>query len=283
MESTFNARIPDLKTKLQQRGYKQAEIGNYISDVQCQDRTSELIPKRKTSDQRLTLTVKYSDKVSEIKQIIRETGEGLHQNPRLKRIFPHTPRIVYKKNPASLRNKLVRAKLPPEDQPGNTSQADQTVVRSQEPTHQVVVESQGRPSLASPSEFYEYKHPPTSKQLNVYPFTLFPKKKRMKPCCRKNCNLCKRLRHSSNFVKSRVNSRMFQVQPHGPPMTCHTKRVVYLIQCKQCHKQYVGQTTQQLNQRVNAHLSTIRSRTYHSMSWHFNNDHSLDYAYSDPT
>ena len=190
-------------------------------------------------------------------------------------IFPDTPRVAYRKNP-SLRNKLVRVQLQPVDPLEGTSSSDNFVVPPQPNKLTVVTRSASRPANVTPNEFYGYKTPPTFKQLSVYPFTLFPKRKLVKPCFRENCGLCKRLYHKSNFVKSKVNKRMLQVKSHGTPMTCHTKRVVYLIQCTECCKQYVGQTTKQLNHRVNAHLSSIRGKSRHSMSWHFNNDHPID-------
>jgi len=39
---------------------------------------------------------------------------------------------------------------------------------------------------------------------------------------------------------------------------CNTKYVVYMIQCKKCNKQYVGQTGQSLRQRIAAHLRNFR-------------------------
>ena len=274
-ESEFEARLSNLETKLQQRGYTHSEMSEFIGSINFQDREMELLPKKKDHDPRLTLTVTYSDKVSKIKQAVKETWNELQQNPRLKMIFPDAPRIAYRKNP-SLRNKLVRAQLKPVDPQEDRSSSNTTATLSRPNIPTMVTRSATKPPSATRSEFYSYKTPPTFKQSSVYPFTLFPKRKIVKPCFRKGCGLCKRLCHKSNFVKSKVNKRMYQVKPHGPPMTCHTKRVVYLIQCTECCKQYVGQTTKGLNIRINSHLSSIRGRSRHNMSWHFNNDHSID-------
>ena len=34
---------------------------------------------------------------------------------------------------------------------------------------------------------------------------------------------------------------------------CSTRKVIYLISCKKCNKQYVGQTSQQVSKRMNSH------------------------------
>ena len=58
---------------------------------------------------------------------------------------------------------------------------------------------------------------------------------------------------------------------------------IYIITCKKCHKQYVGQTNQQVSKRMNSHRYDIRnydesfSSYLSNVAVHFNeNDHSLD-------
>ena len=60
-----------------------------------------------------------------------------------------------------------------------------------------------------------------------------------------------------------------------PPMTCQSTRLVYLIQCDKCQKQYVGQTTQTLHTRMNHHIQHIKKKTFSKMWWHFNKEHSI--------
>ena len=105
----------------------------------------------------------------------------LQQNPRLRMIFPDTPRVAYRKIP-SLRNKLVRAQLKPVDPHVDTSSGNDIVALPQPNIPTMVIRSAATLSSATQSEFYGHKTPPTFKQLSVYPFTLFPKRK---PCFRK--------------------------------------------------------------------------------------------------
>ena len=75
-------------------------------------------------------------------------------------------------------------------------------------------------------------------------------------CGEHRCPLHSRLIHS-NTVRSKISRRTFQTHGTG---NCNTPRVVYLIQCKRCGRQYVGQTAQSLRARLAKHLTAIKSR-----------------------
>ena len=177
--------------------------------------------------------------------------------------------IAFKKNPF-LSNMLVRAKISHHNDISLTS--GPSTRGSTQPA-----KSQIKPIMESDFH-YTGKKPPTFKELNAFPFKLFKKTKSVKPCCRKQCNTCKRLNHSSNFVKSKVTGRCFPILTNGNAMTCQSSRVVYLIQCRQCTKQYVGQTTKPLHIRLNQHLHNIRGPkpSKNKLWWHFNKDHKIE-------
>ena len=44
------------------------------------------------------------------------------------------------------------------------------------------------------------------------------------------------------------------------PMTCKTKNVCYLINCKKCHQQYTGETQLEFHKRMNNHTNDIRQK-----------------------
>ena len=51
---------------------------------------------------------------------------------------------------------------------------------------------------------------------------------------------------------------------------CNTKRVVYMIQCRRCGRQYVSQTGQSLKDRIKNHLRKIRDhREVNTLHEHF--------------
>lgn len=73
-------------------------------------------------------------------------------------------------------------------------------------------------------------------------------------CNAVNCKLCGRLICSSDFVKSKVNGRPFPIATNYGQLTCKSEKVIYVIECIKCRKQYVGQTVPPLKVRINHHI-----------------------------
>ena len=76
---------------------------------------------------------------------------------------------------------------------------------------------------------------------------------------------------SPNFA-SYCTGRKFIFDTKGY-FSCKSKNVIYLITCKKCGIQYVGQTTQALHCRLNGHRSAIlgnKKNTY--LSNHFRSE-----------
>ena len=60
-------------------------------------------------------------------------------------------------------------------------------------------------------------------------------------------------------------------------LSCGTTSVVYLITCRRCGIQYVGETGQQLRSRMNNHRASIKNLQPQPLYKHFNSDgHSLE-------
>ena len=62
-------------------------------------------------------------------------------------------------------------------------------------------------------------------------------------------------------------------------LTCSSQGVIYLITCKKCKKQYVGQTQQKCNVRMNSQRFDIKHfpDSFTNVSEHFNSsDHSIN-------
>ena len=53
-------------------------------------------------------------------------------------------------------------------------------------------------------------------------------------------------------------------------MNCNTSSIIYLITCKKCHIQYVGQTTRALKDRLTDHRSNIKLQKPTAINIHFN-------------
>lgn len=84
-------------------------------------------------------------------------------------------------------------------------------------------------------------------------------------CSNKRCELCKSMPQTNTFKSSRtgISYKIFQ------KMTCNSKNVIYLITCKTCGIQYVGETVN-FRFRMNNHKSAIRNNNNNSVARHYN-------------
>ena len=85
-------------------------------------------------------------------------------------------------------------------------------------------------------------------------------------CPSVRCKVCKYLTTGTSFTSCR-NGKRFTIHES---ITCKTSNVVYLVTCKRCAMQYVGETSRPLADRVNDHLSCIRLRKKTPVGLHFN-------------
>ncbi len=70
-----------------------------------------------------------------------------------------------------------------------------------------------------------------------------------------NCKFCPKPSQPRTY-KSTTTGREYL----GPAnYTCKTENVIYLITCKKCGKQYIGETYRQFYIRMNEHLRYIRN------------------------
>ena len=83
------------------------------------------------------------------------------------------------------------------------------------------------------------------------------------------CKHCPRL-NKTGKIWSNHTGRKYLIPKK---ITCRSSNVIYCINCMTCGMQYVGQTKNELRQRVNNHLSTIRNRVDTPVARHFNRIH----------
>jgi hypothetical protein len=88
----------------------------------------------------------------------------------------------------------------------------------------------------------------------------------MHNCSSSRCRACNYI-VPNNVFKSSFNRRLFNIKSN---FTCKSSNIIYLITCKQCGMQYVGQTGRTLAERICDHLSNIRTRKSTPISLHFN-------------
>ena len=85
-------------------------------------------------------------------------------------------------------------------------------------------------------------------------------------CPMLKCKACNFITEIRSF-RSSVNNRTFKINQH---FNCKTTNLCYLINCRKCKKQYVGETERSLADRINDHLSCIRLKKPTPIGLHFN-------------
>ncbi|KAM5193578.1 uncharacterized protein ACMZJ9_017560 [Mantella aurantiaca] len=93
-------------------------------------------------------------------------------------------------------------------------------------------------------------------------------------CGSLKCSLCTYIESTTTFTNSKEN----KVYTISGNYNCTTKSVIYLITCKQCKLQYVGQTSLMMRRRFVDHLSRIKCKKGHLLAEHFNLDGHSDIA-----
>ena len=103
----------DFKFRLLERGYPQKLVNNIQAEVDFSSRNNTLKYKPKTSKNILPLVTTYNPGVPKLKESLMKNWSLISNNPNLARIFPNAPIVAYKKD-KSLKDLLVRAKIPPQ-------------------------------------------------------------------------------------------------------------------------------------------------------------------------
>ena len=74
-------------------------------------------------------------------------------------------------------------------------------------------------------------------------------------CCR-NCSNCRRMTRT-NLITSRSNGYSYTITDS---LSCRLQYVIYLIECRKCGLQYVGQTLNNLSVRLTQYMSDIKTK-----------------------
>ena len=88
-----------------------------------------------------------------------------------------------------------------------------------------------------------------------------------RPCHTNNRNMCCNHMKSCNSFKSAITNKVYRI---FHDVTCRTKMVVYLLECKLCPKvQYVGKSESPANIRINKHRDDCKISTSIDIDQHF--------------
>jgi len=241
------------KRNLLKRGYPRSLINETMKKVKFSMREKAIKPKTKknkleTEEEtpvRPTFVTRYCSRARRVFRIIQKNWSSLHSDHiAIQNYIRIRPMLAYRANP-NLAKKLVRAKLrrPPKKHNNvsyncsgisncsnnNSSNSDDTVTKS--PPHDIAI----------------------AKMANIKHNIDIGLKVTTKKCREHTCPLHGKLR-CTNQARSRVSGRAYITRGLAD---CNTRYVVYMIQCRRCDLQYVGQTSQSLKERMIRHMQKI--------------------------
>lgn len=85
-------------------------------------------------------------------------------------------------------------------------------------------------------------------------------------CTNPKCKACNHITETKTFNSSH-NNRIFTIKNK---FNCKSSNIIYLITCKKCKKQYVGESGRTLAQRITDHISYIKLKKDTATGLHFN-------------
>ena len=81
----------------------------------------------------------------------------------------------------------------------------------------------------------------------------------IKKCGSRICRTCPFIEECNFFISNSTGVKFFPKTNGYFPLNCKTQNVVYMIFCKRCNFQYVGETKNRLQTRFSGHKSSIKS------------------------
>ncbi len=124
----------------------------------------------------------------------------------------------------------------------------------------ILDKSSGTRPLIDCNLTFGYSRPPNICDIvtraKLPPLRVEPQSKTLKKCNRRNCRHCPNI-DLSGKVTNRQNNRIYKCISKA---NCQTDNLIYLLTCKVCGDQYVGQTLNRIMDRVNNHRTDIRHR-----------------------
>ena len=207
---TRDKRLLELRQMLIDRDYRPGIIDAAITRAKAIPRSEALkrVDRSKTTN-RPVFVVRFDRRLPSVTQITKRHWRTMVQDPYLKSVFPEPPLIAYTR-PQTIRDKLIRAKVPPEN--------------------------------SRPKRIIQGMHK-----------------------CGKNCDICPYVK-TGKIIKAKHSKEVVQI---SKSFDCQTTNLVYIIDCKKCGEQYIGQTKNTLEKRFKQHLGYVANNTQ-ATGQHFN-------------
>ena len=246
-DTVLNEELIKLADSFINRGYPTTIIEQQINKIYPLKRSDVIQYKEKNSSEIgftpfvLTFANIFNNKGKfNIYEIIRNVWNELTEVvPILKNIKP--PKIIFKKC-TSIGKCVESSNFPPKWWLSRDDQLNDNIIY---PTTSSILDGNIRSIMNRPT-FY-----------------------RSKPCEGNKCQSCNIITDCTTF-KSTTYNKIFNIKAD---CNCSTNDIIYLITCKRCSLQYVGESGQNLRDRMNNHKSTIRTNKRTPIAIHFNSPH----------
>ncbi len=94
-------------------------------------------------------------------------------------------------------------------------------------------------------------------------------------CLRQDCPICKKLNREPT-ISGKCEKQYYRVLPSATSATCEDVHLIYLLSCRHCSDQYVGETKRSFRTRFKEHLADTKHQRETPVAIHFNKEgHSL--------
>ena len=230
------------KRNLLKRGYPRSLINETIKRVKFSMREKLMQPKKneqkegKTSE-RPAFVTRYCHRARKVFRIVQRYWSSLHSDhENINKYIRNKPMLTYRSN-QSLSRKLVRARLKTPCNKHNTKHNN----------------SNNSNDIDSRDNNTSTNNIDIMKLANIKHNVDIGLKIHTSKCNDLNCPLHGKIR-CTNQARSNISKRTYITRGIAD---CNTKYLVYLLQCRNCGLQYVGQTGQSLKERFKKHLKKI--------------------------
>ena len=134
-------------------------------------------------------------------------------------------------------------------------------------TNQTVLQQHPRTSHIN-KFMVAFKRPQNLRDMLVHSSMKAPLKPGTFKCKKPKCTGCRHIDECTHFY-DRHSGTKYPVQGH---IDCNSYNVIYLLTCKKCQLQYIGQTSNPLKTRIYQHIRDIRAKAKTSVATHFRLD-----------
>ena len=114
-----------------------------------------------------------------------------------------------------------------------------------------------------------YKNGKNLKQILVKSKLKTEKLGHFRTCGEARCGACPLYSRDTTKFQSSVTGKSYGITGK---ITCKSKNLVYVINCRKCKRQYVGETGHSLRERLSQHRSDIRLKKNTAIGVHFNSE-----------